>query len=179
MFKKYYNLLFLFYIFIFLSACGFHLQGETHLAPPLHRLYLKTSNPYGYLTRNLRQAFKASHVQLVSSPTEANTILTILTDDTSQELLSVSGTQQTRQYNLKVSVNFQITDPQGRIWVDTQTLSENRTITIQSNQILGSSNEVSLMYRQMRRTLANSIMNRLASKEITDILMQATKQKKP
>jgi len=116
---------------------------------------------------------KISKVQLVSSPSEASTILTILRDDTSQELLSVSGTQQTRQYNLKVTVAFEITDQKGRSIVSPQTLSESRTITVQSNQVLGSSNEANLFYQQMRRVLAHAIINRIASREVTSAIDHA------
>jgi LPS-assembly lipoprotein len=137
------------------------------LAPKLHRLYLQTPDPYGYLARSLQQYLKLSKVQLACSPKEASAVLVILHDDTSQELLSVSGTQQTRQYILKVTVVFAVHSPTGLVWVSPQTLSESRTITVQSNQILGSSNEANLFYQQMRRTLAYAIMRRLASREIT------------
>ncbi|OGT34950.1 MAG: hypothetical protein A3F11_06260 [Gammaproteobacteria bacterium RIFCSPHIGHO2_12_FULL_37_14] len=156
-----------FFFTLSLTACGFHLQGEMQLAPALHRLYLQTNDPYGHLANNLRQFLKASKVQLVSSPASASTILTIIRDESSQELLSVSGTQQTRQYNLRVTVVFEISDPNGIPLVNPQTLTETRAITVQSNQILGSSNEANLFYQQMRRNLAYAIMNRLASKEIT------------
>ncbi|OGT41379.1 MAG: hypothetical protein A3F42_02575 [Gammaproteobacteria bacterium RIFCSPHIGHO2_12_FULL_37_34] len=159
-------------IFIFCStlllvSCGFHLQGEMQLASPLHRLYLQTNDPYGPLANNLREYLKISKVQLVSSPADARTILTILRDESSQELLSVSGTQQTRQYNLRVTVAFEISDAKGLTLVSPQILSETRAITIQSNQILGSSNEANLFYQQMRRHLAYAIMNRLASRDMT------------
>lgn len=157
---------------VLLTSCGFHLQGETKLAPPLHRLYLQTPDPYGTLARNLKDSLRMSKVQLVSSPEEANTILAILYDDTSQEFLSVSGTNQTRQFNLKVSVMFEITNAKGLVLVPPQTLVETRTITVQSNQILGSSNEANLFYQQMRRTLAYAIMNRIASKDVSNLLMQ-------
>lgn len=161
-----YKIFFLLFASI-LTACGFHLQGEVHLAPPLHRLYLQTNDPYGHLATSLKQYLKASKVILVSSPANADTILTILRDESTQNLLSVSGTQQTQQYNLGVIVQFEISAVNGLTLVDVQTLSENRTITLQSNQILGSSNEANLFYQQMRRNLAYAIMNRLASKEIT------------
>ncbi len=152
---------------LFCSACGFHLQGEMKLAPPLYHLYLQTADPYGYLANNLRQYLKTSRVQLVATTGEASAVLAILRDESSQELLSVSGTQQTRQYNLRVTVEFEITDAIGRALIPPQILTETRAITVQSNQILGSSNEANLFYQQMRRTLAYAIMNRLASKEIT------------
>jgi len=155
------------------SGCGFHLQGETKLAPPLHRLYLQTNDPYGTLARSLQQYLKLSNVQLVSSPTQASTILVILSDNTSEELLSVSGTQQTRQYNLKVTVVFDITDPKGRSLIGPQTLSETRTTTVQANQILGSSNEANLFYQQMRRSISYALINRIASNEVTTAIMNS------
>lgn len=157
----------------FLTACGFHLQGETHLAAPLHRMYLRTPDPYGHLVQDLEQSLKMSNVQLVSSPDQATTVLSILKDSNSQVLLSVSGTQQTRQYNLITTVEFEITDSKGRVIINPQTFTESRAITIQSNQILGSSNEAVLYHQQMRRAIAYAIMNRLASQEVTHTLMKA------
>lgn len=155
---------------ILLTSCGFHLQGEVQLAPPLHRLYLQTADPYGYLARNLQEYLKLSNVQLVSTKEEAQTVLAILQDSNGQQLLSVSGTQQTRQYHLTVTLVFEITDANGRVIVPAQTLTETRTITVQSNQILGSSNEANLYYQQMRRSLAYALMNRIASKEISAMI---------
>jgi LPS-assembly lipoprotein len=156
-----------------LTACGFQLQGEMPLALPLHRMYLQAPDPYGRLARDLREYLKMSGVELASSPSNAKTILVILKDDNSQTLQSVSSTQQTRQYELKVNVTFEINDTQGRTLVNPQTLSESRTITIQSNLILGSSNETNLYYQQMRRLLAYAIMNRIASREVTKIITDA------
>ncbi len=130
-------------------------------------MYLQTPDPYGQLARDLRESLKLSHVQIVPSPQEATTILAVLHDEASQEFLSVSGTQQTRQYNLHVTVVFELTDSQGRMLLEPQTLTETRTITIQSNQILGSNNEANLFYQQMRRSLAYAIINRIASKEVS------------
>lgn len=166
-------------IFLFLAlpllplGCGFHMQGEKHLSPQLQRLYVQAQDPYGYLVRNLQQYLRLSHVQLVTSPAEALTTLAITQDSTSQHLLSVSGTQQTRQYLLQVTVTFEINNAKGQMIVQPQTLTESRAITVQSNQILGSSNEATLYYQQMRRALAYAIINRLASKEVTHLIDEA------
>jgi LPS-assembly lipoprotein len=151
---------------IVLAGCGFRLQGDVTLAPPLQRLALITPDPYGQLARNLQQALKMSQVTLVDSTT-ATTILNITKDEATQEFLSVNGTTQTRQYNLRVTVEFDITDANGAVIMPSLALSETRVITVQSNQILGSSNEANLFYQQMRRNLAYAIMNRIASKEVT------------
>lgn len=158
---------------LMLCGCNFHLQGEIPLAPALHQMYFQTSDPYGYLSKSLEQYLKMSKVQLVSSPAEARTILIISNDSTAQDLLSVGGTQQTRQYKLSVFVTFEITDTKGMTIVAPQTVTESRVITVQSNQILGSSNEANLYYQQMRRGIAYAIMNRIASKSITQLINDA------
>jgi LPS-assembly lipoprotein len=157
-----------------LSACGFHLRSGAHLAPPLQRMYLQTNDPYGYLARILKQFLNMSKVTLVSSPEQATTILTISKDANTQSLLNVSGTQQTRQYNLTSTVEFTITDAKGRTLVETQTLTESRTITIQSNQILGSSNEANQYYQQMQRSLVYAIINRLSSRDISQAVTKSS-----
>jgi LPS-assembly lipoprotein len=155
---------------LLLCSCGFKPRSDITLAPQLHSLYLKTSDPYGQLARNLKQSLKLSGVHLVSEPRQANTILEILNESTSQQLLSVGGTQQTRQYNLILTVAFQLTDPQGRSLIPVQILNESRIIPIQSNQVLGGSNEANNLYRQMRRAIVYNLMNILGSQNVTDIL---------
>lgn len=156
-----------------LIGCGFHFQGAMQLAPQLHHMYLKTPDPYGTLSRSLQQYLKMSNVRFASSPATATTILDILQDNTSEELLSVSSTQQTRQYNLRVTVLFTISDAKGRIIVPAQVVTETRVITVQSDQVLGRSNEANLYYQQMRRSIAYAIMNRITSHQITQLIMDA------
>jgi LPS-assembly lipoprotein len=163
-------------LMVILTGCGFHLQGERQLPASLQRLYLRTNDPYGHLARNLQQYLKSSNIHLVNSPSEASAQLNIISDEASQDLLSVSSTQQTRQYTLKVTVVFDILDPQGRPLTKPQTLVETRTITVQSNQILGSSNESTLLYQQMRRMLAYAIINRISSQEITQMIKQSSSE---
>jgi LPS-assembly lipoprotein len=153
-----------------LNACGFHPRGEIPLAPPLHNLYLKSVSPYDQLARNLRQALKQSGVHFASSQNNATVTLEILSETTGQQLLSVSGTQQTRQYNLILTVVYQLLDAKGRVLVAPQSVSETRTIPIQTNQILAGSNEANNLYRQMRFSIVYVILNRLASNDISYIL---------
>lgn len=155
---------------IMLTACGFHLQGKMELAPRLHRIYVQTLDPYGPLARYLKDSLRMSHAQIMCCPQEASAVLVILQDMNSQKLLNVNSTTQTRQYLLKVIVTFEINTADGRIILPPQTLEESRVMTIQSNQILGSSNESNLFYQQMRRILAAAIMNRISSRDVTKLL---------
>ena len=167
------RLLPIFFIAAILTGCGFHLRGEMPLATPLHSLHIQAVNPYGTLVRNLEQSLKMSGAHLTDNVKNAQTILIISHDTTSQELLSVGATQQTRQYKLSAVVAFEVADTHGRTIVPLQTLGDSRVITVQSNQILGSSNEANLYFQQMQRGLATSIMYRLSSNQITHEINKA------
>lgn len=141
-----------------------------NLPTPLHVVYLDTPDPYGRLTRELQQYLKLSHVTVVDQQEKATTIIAILKDENAQSLLSVSSTQQTRQYSLKSMVIFEVRTPDGSILLPAETLTESRTITIQSNQILGGNNEATQLLQQMKHQLAYNLMNRLASKDVLAML---------
>lgn len=165
---------FLMLIIISITGCGYHLRGSIPLATPLYKLYLETNDPYGQLTRYLKQFLKISGVTLVEKPENSTAILVILHETTSQQLLGMSGTQQTRQYNLILNVAFQITDPLGKVLVPPQTVVETRSFTIKSDQILAGSNEANNLYNQMRLAIIYDMMARLGSKEITRLLTPMT-----
>lgn len=156
-----------------LTSCGFRPRGVLPLPPSLYNIYLQTTDPYGELAHNLQDYLHASGVHLADSPKTANTVLVILSEQTLQQMLSVSGTQQTRQYNLILVVTFEVTDPNGKILLQPQVISETRTIPIQSNQVLAGSNEANNLYRQMRQAIVHDIMNRLSSRNVATILKKA------
>lgn len=168
-----------FFIIILFSmtSCGYHLRGSIPLATPLYKLYLETSDPYGQLTRYLKQFLKVSGVTLVEKREDSTAVLAILHEATSQQLLGISGTQQTRQYNLILNVTFQVTDPVGKVLVPPQSITETRSFTIKSDQILAGSNEANNLYNQMRLAIVYDIMARLGSTDVTRLLMPETMSK--
>lgn len=164
--------LILFIMFLSLSSCGFHFRGTIPLAPSIHELCLETKDPYGQLAHYLKEFLKISGIHLVEKREDATSVLVILSESTSQVLLGISGTQQTRQYNLVLTVAFQVADPQGKALIPPQIVTETRTLTIKAGQILAGSNEANTLYDQMRQAIVYNIMSRLASKDITTLLVQ-------
>lgn len=159
-------------ILLSLSGCGFHLRGNVALAPPLQQLYLKTSDPYGELARNLQQYLTLIGVHLTSSPANATAVLTLLHESETQNLISIDITQLSRQYNLILTVSYEITTPTGRQVVPPQTVTESRTLPIQSNQILAGSNEETILYQQMRQAIVYDIVSQLSSHHVTSLVEQ-------
>ena len=165
-----------FFILICVTSCGFHLRGSVPLSPPLQRLYIQIEDPYGKLAQNLHQYFKMTGIYLTNSAEDATTVLHITKEEKGQQLLSVGGTQETRQYNLTLTVTFQLQNSKGIVLIGNQSVIEARTLTIQSSQILGGSNEANTMYQQMRQAIVYDIVNRLSSQEVTNILTEANKK---
>ncbi|MCD6039559.1 MAG: lptE [Gammaproteobacteria bacterium] len=157
-------------LFFFLTSCGFHPRGPTVLSPPLQNLYLQTNDPYGQLTHNLQLYLKMAGVHLAKTQETSTSVLEILSENTSEQLLNISGTQATRQYNLILTVTYQITDNHGNILTSIQTATETRPLTINANQMLSGSNQAVSLYQQMRQAIVYDIMSRLASREISMIL---------
>jgi LPS-assembly lipoprotein len=176
---KHYKLIATLFLLLTLSACGFHLRQPLPLAKPLQNIYVQSRTPYGDLTRNIKQYLQMSGVHLAASPEQAATVLNITQEVMSQDLISINSSQQTRQYNLRLSVTFEVTDPKGSILIAPQTLTELRPLTLQSNQILAGSNQATQIYRDMRRALTFNLMNRLASKGVTSALLHPEPQVKP
>lgn len=160
-----------------LSSCGFHLQGKMRLAPAFKYLYLRTADPYGYLVRTLKSYLKLSGVNVLEEQNGATIILEISKDVTTQVLRNINSTTLTRQYEVGVTVTFALFDKNGASILGPESLAESRIITIQSSQILGGSNELNLYYQQMRRLIANAIMNRIASKQVTYLVNNITLKK--
>ncbi len=160
-----------------LSSCGFHQRTAPTLSPPLQTIYIQTNDPYGQLTKNLHLYLKMSGVHLAKTQSDATSTLEILSENTSEQLLNISGTQSTRQYNLTLTVTYRIMDNRGNVLVDTQTATETRPLTINANQMLSGSNQAVSLYQQMRQVIIYDIISRLASRDITTLL--ASKQIHP
>lgn len=179
MLKNYKMLALSLFALLALQGCGFHLRKPLPLAKPLQNIYVQSRNPYDDLTRNIKQYLKMSGVHLAASPQEASTVLNITQEVMTQDLLSINSSQQTRQYNLHLFVTFEVTDPHGVVLIAPQTSSELRPLTLQSNQILAGSNQAAQLYNDMRRAVTYNIMNRLASKGMSNALLSNKSSEKP
>ncbi len=159
------------------TGCHFQLRGPMVLAKPLQNMYVQSRDPYGDLTRNLKQYLKMSGVHLAATSAEASTILHISQETTHQDLLSINSSQQTRQYTLRFIVVFNVQDKNGNILIPSQVVVETRPLTLQSNQVLAGSNQAAQLYHEMRRAIVYNIMTRLAAQEVTETLKNSSTEK--
>jgi LPS-assembly lipoprotein len=170
---KYKHSFLLFILFFLLAGCGFHLRGQTPIAPELQILYLKTPQPYGPFAVQLRRGLCSLGIVLVESIKNAPRVLHILDDSLGQQLTAISANTQVRTYTLTYSIAFQIEDAHGQIILPAQTVSTVSTYQTSVIQTLGDRDVLNTVQEEMRRDAIGQIINRLNAKNSRLLLQQS------
>jgi len=161
-------------IFALLIGCGFHLRGQTSLPPQLKRIYLQSETPFSLLTLQFQQTLKTMGVTIVEQRQAAPITLRLMADTFSQFATGTSTTNQLTTYTLNYTVSYQLLDQQGKALIEPRQVSINRSFTANNNQMLGSTNEQTLLQQDMRREAAMQILNQLNAKAIMKAITKPT-----
>lgn len=146
-----------------LMGCGFTLRGHTPLPHALRVLHVQSHDPYGDLTKQLRQTLKTSGATLTTSASQAPITLEILGDNFSQQVSAISGSTQLVQYQFLYTVTYQVLNRNGEILISPTLVTATRHYSTNTNQMLGSSDEQNLLRQAMRRDVVAQILYRLNS----------------
>ena len=151
---------------LLLSACGFHLRGSQNLPPQLKQIYIESTQPYAPFEQALRAALQSSNIQVVNAPNKEAFILKITKKSLSTTLISLSLSTQVTQYNLVYAVTYELIDPKGRIIIPTETLSSANTYAVNTNQMLGASNQQDQLTDTLRSNTIFLLLDRLSSNKV-------------
>lgn len=157
-------------VFVFLIGCGFHLRSQAYLPPQLKRVYLQSEAPLSLLTTQFQQTLKNMGVTLADNQQTAPITLKLVTDKFSQIAIGTGTTNQLTTYTLTYTVSYQLFDPRDRAIIEPRQVAINRSFTTNNNQMLGSTNEQTLLQQDMRREAIMQIMNQLSTKSIINAI---------
>lgn len=155
---------------LFLAACGFHLRGNIPLPPGLDPMFIQTTTPYDPLVQAIEDTLTSSHVKLATSLKSAKTILHILDMKSTENLVSVSTSTNTRQYALTETLQIELTDSTGKVIIPVSTLTASNPLTVDSSQVLNLSSQKQTQVQEMQQALVQQLMARLASKNTKQAL---------
>ncbi|CNL38419.1 LPS assembly lipoprotein LptE [Yersinia aleksiciae] len=94
------------------AGCGFNLRGTTQVPPELQKLLLESSDPYGPLTRAVRQQLRLSNVTIVDDPMRQDLpALRIIGSSENQDTVSIFRNGVTAEYQLVLHVQAQVLIP--------------------------------------------------------------------
>jgi LPS-assembly lipoprotein len=147
---------------LLLSACGFRLQGRAPLPGTLAVTYVVAPNEQTDFVQGLRKALITSGGKVVEDKAQATGTVMILTDTVSSKILSVSGDNIPREYELTYTVEFSVSSKDAEL-LPTQKVSVTRDYSFNERTLLAKENEEAILREGMARDLVGIVMRRLSS----------------
>lgn len=146
-----------------LAACGFHLRGQQTL--PFASLYVPAGSPLSVeLKRNLSAA--AKDTRLVADPKEAQAVLGFTSETREKVILSFDSAGRVREYQLRYTVGFRLTDAKGQVYVPTSEIRLTRDISFSDAQVLAKEAEEAQLYRDMQSDMVQQLLRRIAAAKV-------------
>ncbi len=174
---------------LLLSACGFHLRGQTSYALPFKSITVRAFNDFSPIVVALKQALQDQGVQITDAPilsqqdpipTEqtaqapANTNPTQLTlhvasESTSKQILSLNRAGRVREFQLNYRVMLRVYDQQQQDWIFPVTVDLQRNLPYDDTLVLAKESEEAQLYQEMRSDAVQQIMRQLNAARKPDI----------
>jgi LPS-assembly lipoprotein len=140
------------------AGCGFQLRGQQEF--PFETINVPNNTPLGIeLQRNIASA--SERTKLVPSPTEAEAVLSVLTEQQEKVILSLNTQGRVREFQLRYRVVFRVASPKGADFIAPTPIVLTRDITF-NDQVLAKETEEAQLFREMRSDMVQQIMRRLA-----------------
>jgi len=145
---------------LLLTACGFHLRGQTGM--PFHTLYLDAANPGTPFIADLRRNLEANKVRLVSSANEADVVLNIVLEMPEKQILTLGGSGRVNEFQLRYRVSLRAYDLKQQDWIPAEEMVLRRDYIYDDTQVLAKEAEEALLYQGMRSDMVQQIVRRLS-----------------
>jgi outer membrane lipopolysaccharide assembly protein LptE/RlpB len=144
------------------AACGFHLEGSAPLPASVKKPYLEAPDRQSDFIQSLQRALLTNGAQLAQERDKASAVVSILRDNVSRRVLSVSATNQPNQYEVTYTVAFSVTAG-GQELLAPQEVTATRTYSFDERLLLAKGHEEDILRQDMAHDLAELVMRRLSS----------------
>ena len=145
-----------------LAGCGFHLEGRAPLPASVKAPYLEAPDRQSDFIQNLRRALLSNGAQLAQERDKASAVVSILRDNVTRRVLSVSATNQPNEYEVTYTIAFSVTAGSEEL-IAPQEVSATRTYSFDERLLLAKGHEEYVLRQDMAHDLADMVMRRLSS----------------
>ena len=143
------------------GGCGFHLQGHAPLPDSVRNAYLEVPDRQSEFVLNLRRALLSNGAHLAQEKSQASAVVSIVRDNFTRRVLSVSATNQPNQYEVTYSVSFTVSAHDQEL-LPQQELTATRTYSFDERLLLAKGHEEDILRADMAHDLADMVMRRLS-----------------
>ena len=143
-----------------LAACGFHLRGDFNV--PFASVFVSTTGA-SQIANVLKRELTNSPTRLMTSAKDADAQLNISAEKRERIILSLSGAGRVREYQLKISVRYQLVDSKGAVAIPTSEIQLQRIMTYDDSQVIAKQQEEALLYKDMEQDAASQILRRMTA----------------
>lgn len=144
------------------AACGFHLEGSEALPASVKHPYLEAPDKQSDFILSLQRALLGNGAQLAQERDKSSAVVSILRDNVSRRVLSVSATNQPNQYEVTYTVAFSVTAGDKELLAP-QEVTATRTYSFDERLLLAKGHEEDILRQDMAHDLAELVMRRLSS----------------
>jgi LPS-assembly lipoprotein len=143
-----------------LAGCGFQLRGQ--VAIPFETIYIDTPG-YSAFANDLERAIvSGGATRVVANRDEADAVLRILSERQERVILSLSTGGRVREFELRYSVAYRLTDKSSVDLAPPGEISLRRDMTYDDTQVLAKESEQALLYRDMKNDAVQQMLRRLS-----------------
>jgi len=147
---------------LFLTSCGFHLQGRQPMPEAFTYTFIDTKDEQTDFVQDLRKALIASGSKVIRTQGSSGATVSVHEDELTERILSVSARNIPTEYELTYRVKFSVTAG-GKTLIDSEEISATRDLSFEESQLLAKEREQEILREALARDLVALVMRRMAS----------------
>ncbi len=144
-----------------LTACGFKLRSTPMLPKQYTVVKIIQRDQYSEFGKQLKRSLEKSGVKIAADTQAAPITIHLLHEDFNSQRINPTDTNQLYTDSLRYSVTYRVSGQDNKSLTSTETLSSQRTQTVNSSAVLDATTAQHEIKREMQRDLMNKLMNKL------------------
>ena len=160
--KKIVNLFLFLLSFSYISSCGYHLAGTGKFSSSLQNTSVQGVGTSRELINSVKRNLASNQINVVEAE-QATALINILEEQTEKITLTVDSDGKAREFELILSVNFDVKRVDDSYLLKEQNISLSRDFVFDKSDLLGTNEEEQQLFTEMRNDAAKLMVYRLQS----------------